>query len=100
MKPALLAVACAMLAGCSNSAEPEDFGARMVAAQITLAQAKCAAAKANGLNECKSSLDQAARISAKTAEAMQESYFTGCGEVIGLSKCEALLNAAYEKSRP
>lgn len=99
MKAALLPFACALLVACTD-AEPEDFGAQMVAAQIVLAQSKCGAAKAVDLDQCKSSTDRDARLAAKTAEAMQESYFSVCGDVIGLSKCDELLRSAYEKSRP
>lgn len=99
MRIALLG-ACALLVGCSNNSNSADFGAKVVAEQIVSAQSICSEQGSPSLVDCKSSANQEARRAAKSAESMQETFLQYCPEELGLTKCEAMLNAAYEKSRP
>jgi hypothetical protein len=91
---AVVAIA-AVLAGCNQDDAQPDFGASMVARQFGVAEAQCEQAGMPDLQACIASPDRDARLSAKTALSMRETFYNMCIEVAGSKKCDDMLTRAF-----
>ena len=100
----LVGLVCALLAGCgSGEGPPErvDFGASVVAGYVVKAQAKCAAAGQPNIAECaelpRSSSGE--RFAARTVQTAYADFQAACYPDMGMSKCEALVEQAYQEAK-
>lgn len=97
-----LGLLCMALAGCDTGpVERVDFGAGVVAGYIVKAQAKCTAAGHPMIAECaelpRSSGD--ARLAAMSAQDTYKIFQGACYPDLGMSKCEALVEQAYQEAK-
>lgn len=92
-------IAALALVGCGAKETPE-FGASVVSHYVRIAKAKCAAVGTPDIWECADlgSEHREARLAARTARETYEAFKTGCYEVAGMSKCEAILNASISEA--
>lgn len=98
----LMVLVCVLLAGCSEvMPERVDFGAPIVAGYIVLAQTKCTAIGSPSIAECaelpRSSGD--ARLAAMSAQETYKVFQEACYADLGMSKCEALVEQAYQEAK-
>lgn len=99
-------VACVsmVLAGCGGAHVPDDeeadFGAGVVARYVIAAQQKCDAAGTPDLYECAEASPSATgeRLAARSALDVYRIFQQNCYENAGAGKCEALLEAACQKT--
>lgn len=97
-----MGLACLLLAGCiEHSAERVDFGAANVVGYIIKAQTKCAAVGQPNIAEC-AELPRSSGSEASVAVAAQDTYKIfqdACYPDLGMSKCEALVEQAYQEAK-
>lgn len=93
------------LAGCGGSHlsvdEPADFGADVVVRSMVVAQQKCNAVGVPDLYECAEVPPSPAgeRLAARVALDMYQVFQQSCYETAGAGRCEALVDAAYQKTK-
>lgn len=98
----LVGLAAVIAAGCdSGTAERVDFGAGVVASYIVKAQAKCTAAGQYNIAECAElpRLSGDARLAAMSAQDSYQAFQGACYPDLGMSKCEALVEQAYQEAK-
>lgn len=95
-------VVCMLLAGCVETAtERVDFGAAVVAGYIVKAQVKCAAIGQTNIAEC-AELPRSSgpeRLAAMSAQDTYKIFQDACYPDLGMSKCEALVEQAYQEAK-
>lgn len=97
-----MGLACLLLAGCiEHSAERVDFGASVVASFIIKAEAKCVAAGQPVIAECAEMprTETGERLAAMTAQDTYKIFQDCCYPDLGMSKCEALVEQAYQEAK-
>jgi hypothetical protein len=97
-----MGLACLLLAGCiEHPTERVDFGAANVVGYIIKAQTKCAAVGQPNIAECaelpRSSTGE--RLAAMTAQDVYKTFQDCCYPDLGMSKCEALVEQAYQEAK-
>lgn len=99
-----LGLLCVVLAGCDavhTPMERVDFGAGIVATYVMKAQEKCAAAGRPIIAECAEmpSSISGERIAAMSAQETYKVFQEACYPDLGMSKCEALVEQAYQEAK-
>jgi hypothetical protein len=100
----LIGLTFLLLAGCDGSplsTERVEFGAPIVAGYIIQAQAKCAAIGQPSIAEC-AELPRSSgpgRLAAMSAQDVYKTFQDACYPDLGMSKCEALVEQAYQEAK-
>ena len=98
----LLGALSILLSACGNqTAERVDFGADVVVGYVVKAESKCAAAGQPAIAECAEMprSDTGERLAAKSAQEVYKIFQDACYPDLGMSKCEALVEQAYQEAK-
>jgi hypothetical protein len=101
--PKLASLAIVLLAGCGSGEEAarDNFGDDMVAGFFVKAQSMCAAEGQPSIAVCAEAFPplNEARVAALVAQNAYKTFQIACYPELGMSKCEALVEQAYQEAK-